>query len=222
MHNKDKSPTTKSEHNLPGVSPLLPSPLPSPFDAFNDQDLWHEFKSGNRSAFIHIYNQYFDELYSYGLQFTQDIDLLKDCIQDVFVRLNESKKRLSGTSSIKYYLYKSIKREIIHALKRQKHAVRKLEVIKGRGFEYEISAEEIIIGRQIDEDRIRSIRDAANSLLHRQREIIFYHFFEGFSITQIQELMGFNSVQATHNLLNRALKKLREILGLIILTFLIG
>ncbi len=217
----DKPQITGGDHKLSGSSAAFAATQPSQFDSFNDQDLWNEFKRGNRSAFIYIYNQYFDELYLYGLQFTQDMDLLKDCIQDVFIRLNESRNRLSGTSSIKYYLYKSIKREIIHAMKRQKQAVRKLESIKGRGFAYEISAEEILINRQENEDTINAIRDAANSLLHRQREIIFYHFFEGFSIRQIQELMGFNSVQATHNLLNRALKKLREILGLITLFFLL-
>lgn len=213
--NKQGLSNTKDGYELPGMSPMFPSPPSSPFHSMNDRDLWHEFKNGNRSAFIHIYNRYFDELYLYGTQFTRDTDLLKDCIQDVFVRLNESKKRLTGTSSIKYYLYKSIKREIIHTLKRQKYAIRKLEVMKGRGFEYEISAEEIMISRQINEDMTRSLREAANNLIHRQREIIFYHFFEGFSIKQIQELMGFNSVQATHNLLNRALKKLKEVLHLI-------
>ena len=221
-HSKDKPELTGGNHELPVASSVFTPTPPSTFDAFSDQELWQEFKNGSRSAFVYIYNRYFDEMYLYGLQFTGDVDLLKDSIQDVFVRLNESRRRLSATSSIKYYLYKSVKREIIHAEKRQKNIARKLQSMKGRGFEYEISAEEIIISRQVDEDLARSIREAANNLLHRQREIIFYHFFEGFSIKQIQELMGFNSVQATHNLLNRAIKKLRDILGLIAFLLLIG
>ena len=212
----------RSEGKAPGLSERYDHHSSSPLDALCDADLWNEFKKGNRSAFIYIYNRHFDELFKYALQFTKDADLIKDCIQDVFVRLNDTKQRLSATSSIKYYLFKSIKREVIHALKHRKYSASQLEKLEGRQFAYEVSVEEVMISRQIDEDTRQSLRDAANKLNNRQREIIFYHFFENFSLKEIQELMDFNSAQATHNLLNRALKHLREILSLLALLCLLG
>jgi len=186
-----------------------------------DREIWTAFKSGNRSAFIYIYNTYFDELYSYGRQFTGDLELIKDAIQEVFIRLNESKTHLSDTDSIKFYLYKAIKREVVFMLQQYRRSADKHAALNGQGFEYEISFEEALINRQISEEKIKKIRDAANNLNDKQREIIFYHFFEGFSIKQIRELMKFGSVQATHNLLKRALNQLRSVLGVYILFFLI-
>jgi RNA polymerase sigma factor (sigma-70 family) len=187
-----------------------------------DQEIWSEFKSGSRSAFIFIYNTYFDDLYSYARQFTNDLDLVKDAIQDVFIRLNESRHRLSDIANIKFYLYKSIKREVINSLKDKKDSSNKLSAIHVLDFQYEASFESKLIEKQIDDETINKVRAAANQLNDRQREIIFYHFFEGFSIKEIKELMKFNSTQATHNLLNRALETLRNtLISLFILFFLV-
>lgn len=52
-------------------------------------------------------------LYRYGFQYTKDKALIKDAIQDLFVELRQKRKRLSHTTSIKLYLYKSIRRKIL-------------------------------------------------------------------------------------------------------------
>ena len=190
------------------------------FSGKKDYEIWKEFKRGNRAALIYIYNTHINELYSYANQFTRDKALIKDAVQDVFVRLFEKSKNLSDTDSIKFYLYKSIKREVTYLIKKARKSEDRLLTHKGLDFEYESSIEEILIDRQIKEQNIKRIRKAANNLHKRQREIIFYHFFEGFSIKQIKELMNFNSLQATHNLLNRALIQLKTIyaISLMIMT----
>jgi RNA polymerase sigma factor (sigma-70 family) len=186
-----------------------PHAIPKP-----DAALWANFRTGSRAALIQIYNGYFDELYSYARQFTGDTELIKDAIQDVFVRLSEKHQQLGPTDSIKFYLYKAIKREVIYTLQQRRRKLDKLEGLKGQDFEYELCIEEQIIEKQIEDETLRQIRDAANRLSPRQREIVFYHFYEGFSIQQIKELMNFSSVQAAHNLLHRALDELRDVLAL--------
>ena len=186
------------------------------FSAFRDKkdsEIWIEFKKGSRSAFIYIYNTYFTELYSYSRQFTHDLDLIKDAIQDLFIRLNDSKERLSNVDNIKFYLYKSIKREIINVLNNRKNAELRNAEFQALEFQYEVSYEASLIDQQIDEETINNIKQAANNLSTRQREIIFYHFFEGFSISEIKDLMSFSSVQATYNLLNRALEQLKNVVS---------
>ena len=39
--------------------------------------------------FDKLYSKYVQVLFVYGLQFTSDRELVKDCIQDVFVKLYE-------------------------------------------------------------------------------------------------------------------------------------
>src|SRR5690606_36156630 len=74
--------------------------------------IWEAFKKGNESAFIYIYETYFDQLFVYGKQFTRDEDIVKDAIQDLFITLRKSRAGLGSTDSIKFYLYKSLKRLI--------------------------------------------------------------------------------------------------------------
>ncbi|MFW5761423.1 MAG: RNA polymerase sigma factor [Cyclobacteriaceae bacterium] len=205
--------------NSSNVSQGLQSP--SAYQNKKDHEIWAEFKSGSRAAFIYIYNTYFDDLYSYARQFTNDLDLIKDAIQDIFIRLNESRHRLSDIYNIKFYLYKSIKREIINAIKLKKDSESRIAEVQILEFQYEASIEATLIEKQMDEETINKIRDAANQLNERQREIIFYHFFEGFSIREIKELMKFNSLQATHNLLNRALNHLKKTLISLFILFML-
>lgn len=188
----------------------------SQFKGVSDIDIWRAFKDGSRAAFIHIYNEYFDQLYAYSRQFTQDEDLIKDCIQDLFVDINQSKHRLSETDNILLYLLKSIKRLIIHRLKKEKSLTQFDPKLNGLNFDMDISIEQKIIDRQLDEEKVQKLRNAVNALTVRQREAIFYFYYNGFSHEQISELMGISSIKATQNLIYRAIKELREIIALIV------
>lgn len=185
----------------------------SRFTNYSDSEVWAKFKSGDRAAFIYIYNLYFDRLYAYSHQFTYDTALIKDCIQELFIRIDKSKTNLSNTSSIKLYLYKAIKRDVIRALKDKRNLAVQQEEYPGFNFGIELSIEEQIINRQISKDQLEALRGAVTNLTGRQREIIFYHFYEGFSLDQIKKLMDFRSEKATQNLLYRALKELRLMLA---------
>ena len=48
---------------------------------------WQEFVSGNDDSYCWIYTTYAQKLYQYGMCFTTDTELVKDCIQDIFTYL---------------------------------------------------------------------------------------------------------------------------------------
>jgi RNA polymerase sigma factor (sigma-70 family) len=92
-----------------------------PYTSFDDnsvcdQDLWSAFKRGDRTAFSHIYQRHFRKLISYGIKVSGDKDVVKDCIQDLFVELWETKENLANVSSIRFYLLKSLRYKIIRHL----------------------------------------------------------------------------------------------------------
>lgn len=185
----------------------------SEFEEWSDLKLWQEFKKGSRSAFVFIYHRYFDRLYNYGHQFTHDTGLIKDCIQDLFIELNYSKSRLSDTHSIHLYLYKAVKRKIIKTLKNHKKSLwNGKDELFAYGFNIELSIEQKIINRQIADEQILKLNDSVNKLTYRQREAIFYFYYEGFSLTQVRELMEMQSLKATQNLIYKAVKELRKLL----------
>ena len=78
-----------------------------------DLQLWIDFQAGSEMAYETIYREHVAMLYSFGLKLTNDKELIKDCIQDLFVELWKSKHRLAPVKSIKSYLFKSIRRKVI-------------------------------------------------------------------------------------------------------------
>ena len=60
----------------------------------NDQLLWKSFRNGSESAFVEIYNRHFQMLYDYGRQFSQDTEIVKDYVQDMFVTIRRKRFKL--------------------------------------------------------------------------------------------------------------------------------
>ncbi len=71
---------------------------------------------GSRAAYTHIYVTYAPVLYNYGYKIAPDRSLIEDCIQDLFEHLLRSRSNLSPTDSIKFYLFKAMRRQIVGKL----------------------------------------------------------------------------------------------------------
>jgi len=74
----------------------------SSFEALEDKDIWSSFKKGNETAFNFIYSNYFNELFSYGLRFTDKREIVKDSIQDLFIELRKASQKLASTDNIRF------------------------------------------------------------------------------------------------------------------------
>lgn len=180
----------------------------------SDLFLWRAFREGDEDAYAKIYTTYVNVLYRYGLKMTADTQLIEDGIQDLFIELWKSRARLSDTDSIKFYLFRVMRRKIYKLLTNQS---------MGRNNELALhtepmtdSYENVLIATQetaAQEDRLRS---ALTILPARQREAVNLRYFHGFSYEQIADIMDIN-VQSVHNTLQKALKLLRASLSTIAL-----
>lgn len=70
---------------------------------------WKLFLEGNDEAYSWLYTHHIQLLYQYGLQITPDTEVIKDCIQDVFIRIYKNKNKLSIPQNVKIYLMISLK-----------------------------------------------------------------------------------------------------------------
>lgn len=66
------------------------------------------------------FERYVRVLFMYGSQFTGDRELVKDCIQDVFVKIYSNRSNLRPTDNIKYYLFAALRNSLLNNLKRNK------------------------------------------------------------------------------------------------------
>ena len=147
------------------------------FSGKTDKEIWQLFNKGHEGAFRYIYENYIDLLYRYAQRFTTDIELIKDCIHDLFVELRSSKS-LSDTDSIKFYLLKALRSK----LKRSVNLFARNQQIPGEQFFLtgfsERSFEALLIERQFNEEQIGKLHQALNKLSARQREALYYYYQE--------------------------------------------
>lgn len=174
----------------------------------DESQLWKSFKEGDESAFVLIYEKYFDVLANYCRQFSADTELIKDCIQDLFIMIRERRAGLGDTDSIRLYLFKACRRKMLDLLKRQEQNIfLRNENVRFQAIEE--SAEEQLIKLQSSRENRSKISNALKKLSHREREAIYYFYFQGFHYAQIGELLGYKEIKSVRSLLYKALKKMR-------------
>jgi RNA polymerase sigma-70 factor (ECF subfamily) len=178
----------------------------------SDIDLWVAFKNGDEAAFIHIYNQYANVLYNYGCQFSPDREMVKDCLQDFFIYLRKNRAGFGETSSIKLYLFKAFKRRVLDYQKKHQLEGQKNGAFLFCQFSEELSSEAIYIDRQMEEDQIKNLNQAMKSLDTKEREAIYYFYYEGMGYDQIADLFNFSHVSSARRLIYRGLAQLRKLI----------
>ena len=78
-----------------------------------DEVVFQRFVDGDDAAFTFIYNKYVDLLLQYGRSLGFEKEVLKDAIQDVFVKLYLNRRSLSEVRNLKYYLFRHV---LIHMM----------------------------------------------------------------------------------------------------------
>src|SRR5690606_21786723 len=160
------------------------------------EEIWKAFKNGDEAAFIHLYNQYANTLYNYGCQLTHDKEMVKDCLQDFFIYLRKNRSGFSDTAYIKMYLLKAFKRRVLDYLKKNNKESEKNESFLFLQFPIELSSETIYINRQIEDEQIHRLNLALKALDSKEREAIYYFYYEGLSYEQIAGIFNFSHVSS--------------------------
>ena len=194
------------------------SPFPSIIKKISSPEivLWHQFKAGDESAYIIIYQKNFRILYRYGIKVSNDPEMVKDCIQDLFVDLWNNKKQLSDTDSITFYLWASLKRKIHKVLIKEGQESKAVMEKMAENQEGDIQ-EEMIMGELAFEQRQR-ITKAMLQLSKRQQEAIQLKFYQNLSNEEIAQKM-YIKVEGVYNLISKALSFFRKALFLLLLIF---
>ena len=173
------------------------------------EKVWEQLRGGSENAFALIYKQFINALYNYGERFTDDKDLIKDSVQDLFVDLWKSREKLPQVTSVKYYLFKAFKRRVIKKLVRSRKLPIDKNILEDYNFEIVFSHESELIARQVSEQEQKRLLRSLNKLPRRQKEAITLKFLDGFSYQEVASIMSM-SVKSTYNLIYRALAMLKD------------
>ena len=174
-----------------------------------DTHIWDEFRAGNSSAFEIIYERHINMLANYGRRLCSDDDLVKDAIHDLFIDLWRNRTNLGATESIKYYLIRAYRRNLVKKI----IASKKLETHNDSSGlhtgDFELSHEISIIKAEIEEEKLTQLNKSLEELPPRQKEALFLRFYTGLNYTEISKIMDVNQ-QSAYNMVFRGLEVLRE------------
>jgi RNA polymerase sigma factor (sigma-70 family) len=171
--------------------------------ALDEYALWMDFKRGDVNAYAVIYRKYFFVLFSYGKKLNPDHELVKDCIQELFIKIWNNRDNLSETTAIKYYLFTALKRKLLDAMRRPHIGV------SSDGDE---AASIVDIEDQPEEDvspRKESVSKALNRLSQHQQMILDMKFQKNLSNKEIADELGIG-IQSVYNAVFKALRSIRK------------
>ena len=185
----------------------------------NPETHWHALKNDGAKALEELYHLYANPLYNYGAKFTSDKELIRDCIQSLFVTLWTRRTYLKQPDNVKNYLFKAFRLSIFKkASLLNKHE--RYEETEHYHFNAAINFEEKLIREENQLALQQRIQASLDQLSARQREAIFLKFYEGLSYEEIAEIMGI-SVKGSYKLMARAIDGLREQLDISDFSFLL-
>src|SRR6185503_5953777 len=171
-------------------------------------DLLKRLQQNDSGALAALMGLYYDDLHNYGARFTTDDALVKDCIQEIFISLWQRRETADTILSPKFYLLRATKNKILKSLHKNNHTA---FPTKEYDFSYELSIEQIIIEKQVNEEKVQKLRKTLELLSKKQKEIIYLKYYHHLDPTQIADLMNVTR-QTVYNLLHETLHKLRSLL----------
>lgn len=171
--------------------------------------VWRSFKNENLEDLEHIYIDYFDILCIYGRQFSsEDPSLVQDCIHDLFIHLYIKQNNLSDTTSIKFYLMKSLRRLILYKKTIKKHKDLSLDTNSSPVLIEQYNIENKIFTDEKNETQKVFMQKYILQLPKRQREAIYLRFYSALKFDEIAEKMNLNT-KSVYKIIYKGLKSLR-------------
>jgi RNA polymerase sigma-70 factor (ECF subfamily) len=194
---------------------------------YSDKDLLNELCNGNEEAFEFIFLNYYNKLCIYANFLLKNKETAKEVVQDVFLKMWETRHKLIITVSLRAYLYKAVHNKSINYINNlcaQKKHLKNLtdelymqSIISPLSNNYPVAN---LISKELEEE----IEKALNALPEKCRIIFELCRFEDLSYLDVAKKMNI-SVNTVKTQMKRAFEKLREALKeylpvLILFTFL--
>lgn len=184
-----------------------------------DAQIWDDVLQGSKAAYSFMYEKYARPLYNYGYKIAQDRQLTEDCLHDVFLTILETRERLGHTDSIKFYLMRSLRRQIIRRIQVQQRFQEGQD--QAIGFTVAFQYEPTWLDAQISREQSETILRELNQLPARQKEALFLKFFDNLSYDEIAGIMGIETTSA-YKIIYKAIAALQkripaDLLGVLIL-----
>lgn len=171
------------------------------------QTLLAAYRQGDQNAFMSLYDMYAEMLLNYGLCITSDKELVKDCVQDVFIKLISKSQDLQVTKVTSYLLI-SLRNRLLDEFRRKNYMTE--TAVEGIRIS-STTVEDVENSYILDESSLNNVRKVQilmDELTPRQRQVFTLYYIEQRKYEDICDIMQMN-YHSVRNLVHRGMLKLR-------------
>ena len=170
----------------------------------NGASSYRRFLAGDDTGMVEIVRDYKDGLLLYLNSYTNDLSFAEDCVQDTFIKLATKMPKYNGKCTFKTWLYTIGKNVVLnHLKKRSNKKIIPLDELR------ELRAETDLENEYLKEERKIALHRAIRRLKLDYQNVLILMYFEGFSNSEICNIMS-KSKKQVDNLLYNARKSLRS------------
>lgn len=167
-----------------------------------------EFCAGNDRAFSELYDLYVNILFNYGMKLTQDQEMLKDCIHDVFTKVYMKRHEKHTINNLSSYLLISLKNRILDEFRRNTFMDEtEVDSYAFKRATDDVEHDYLETERQLMQNA--KVSHLMKNLTRRQRQAITLYYLEERKYEEICRIMQMN-YHSVRNLMHRGMLKLRE------------
>jgi len=165
-------------------------------------------RASDRSAYAAVFEALYEPLFRYVRSLTTERTVARDIVQDVFVRLWDSREELDPSQSLKAYLYRTARNLTYNHHRNRETRSNKADDIR-RDSNVRPAPPDLPDAAAEAEWLEDHLRAWIADLPTRQREALILSRFEGMTHDEIAEVMDI-SPRTVNNHIVRALKRLRS------------
>ena len=170
---------------------------------YNKQS-YKNLQENNPLAWSQLINLYSDRLYAYALSLSSDHDVASDIVQQVFIKLFESKNRLDPQYSLKSFLYRSTYNLFVDIYRKKKS----MSILHEQ---YYNMLEQFVTNTD-EEDfskKVNILNDLIQKLPLKTKEVFTLSKQDGLTNAEISEILDI-SIKTVEGHITRAFKLLRQ------------
>lgn len=168
---------------------------------------WIRLKTGDSAALGYLYERYIDKLFVVAMRLTDNRELAKDALQEVFIQLWQYRKTIGTVNHSQAYLVKILRTTLLKKLKRELPTANL--VMADAMASGDSNREDILIRLDMDREQHSRLGQAMSCLSNRQLLVLKLHFYDGLSYEEIAERLSMN-YQSVNNLAFRTILRLRH------------
>ena len=173
-------------------------------NSLEENSLFKEICNNNEKAFEKLFHHYYGNLCLFASRILKNDDAAEEVVQDFFVKLWEKRKQITIETSVKSYLFRSVKNLCLNFIQHNKIKLRYAQTILSKTSNNQTddyNFTEINLAEKIEE--------SIQSLPAKRREIFRLSRKEGLKYREIAEKLNI-SIKTVETQMGLAIKTLRD------------